>query len=186
MRIIGGKNKGKKIIMPLDKTTRPLRDLVKESIFNLIEHSNKLNIDIKNSIVLDLFSGTGSFGLECLSRGARSITFMEHYQSILRILKKNIQAINEVNNSIVIEEDCFQYFSRKINISNKFDIIFLDPPYKEKKLNFILEKIKGEGILNKGGVLIIHRHKKDNQEITTKLNIIDIRNYGVSKIIFTN
>ena len=111
---------------------------------------------------------------------------MEHYQSILRILKKNIQAINEVNNSIVIEEDCFQYFSRKINISNKFDIIFLDPPYKEKKLNFILEKIKGEGILNKGGVLIIHRHKKDNQEITTKLNIIDIRNYGVSKIIFTN
>ena len=78
MRIIGGKNKGKKIIIPLDKKTRPLRDMVKESIFNLIEHSNNFNLNIKNSIILDLFSGTGSFGLECLSRGAKNITFIEN------------------------------------------------------------------------------------------------------------
>ena len=73
MRIIGGKNKGKKISLPIDKYTRPLRDLVKESIFNLIEHSNKFSVSILNSIVLDLFSGTGSFGLECFSRGAKFI-----------------------------------------------------------------------------------------------------------------
>ena len=88
MRIIGGKNRGKKIIMPLDNKTRPLRDLVKESIFNLIEHSNNFNLEIKNSNILDLFSGTGSFGLECLSRGARSITFIENYKLITKILKK--------------------------------------------------------------------------------------------------
>ena len=90
MRIIGGKNKGKKINLPIDKNTRPLRDLVKESIFNLIEYSNKFNASILNSVVLDLFSGTGSFGLECFSRGAKFITFVENYPNILDILKKNI------------------------------------------------------------------------------------------------
>ena len=69
MRIIGGKNKGRKIITPVDRQTRPLRDIVKESIFNLIEHSNIFKTDINNSKILDLFSGSGSFGLECISRG---------------------------------------------------------------------------------------------------------------------
>ena len=94
MRIIGGKNKGKKIYLPLDRNTRPLRDLVKESIFNLIQHSNKFSVSILNSNVLDLFSGTGSFGLECFSRGAKFITFVENYALVLNILKKNISNMN--------------------------------------------------------------------------------------------
>ena len=75
MRIIGGNYRGKKIYLPLDKMTRPLRDMVKESIFNLIEHSNKFKIEIKDSKILDLFAGSGSFGLECISRGARKVVF---------------------------------------------------------------------------------------------------------------
>ena len=81
MRIIAGKLKGKKILLPKDKLTRPLRDLVKESIFNLLEHSNKIKITLNNSNILDLFSGSGSFGLEAYSRGARQITFIENYKS---------------------------------------------------------------------------------------------------------
>ena len=77
MRIIGGNFKGKKIFEPKDKETRPLKDLTKESIFNLIIHSNKFKVDLKNSYILDLFSGDGSFGLECLSRGVKKITFVE-------------------------------------------------------------------------------------------------------------
>ncbi len=186
MRIIGGKNKGKKIIIPLDKKTRPLRDMVKESIFNLIEHSNNFNLNIKNSIILDLFSGTGSFGLECLSRGAKNITFIENYKLIIKILKKNIKLINGEKNSNLIEEDCFRYFSKKKNFNNKFDIIFLDPPYNEKKINLLLETIKDNEILRKNGILIMHRHKKDDLQITNKLNVIDIRYYGISKIIISN
>ena len=87
MRIIGGNYRGKKIYLPLDKKTRPLRDIVKESIFNLIEHSNKFNIVIKNSKILDLFAGSGSFGLECISRGAKKVIFLENYTKILSILK---------------------------------------------------------------------------------------------------
>ena len=75
MRVISGDLKGKKIFLPKDKNTRPLRDLVKESIFNLLEHSNKINFKIKDSIVLDLFSGSGSFGIECISRKAKKIFF---------------------------------------------------------------------------------------------------------------
>ena len=184
MRIIGGKNKGKKIYLPIDKNTRPLRDLVKESIFNLIAHSNKFNTSIENSIVLDLFSGTGSFGLECFSRGAKFITFVENYSVILNILKKNISNMDAISCSEVIENNCFELFNERKNISKKFDIIFLDPPYKEKKINVLIEEIINKKLLKKDGFLIIHRHKKDNIILTTKLKTFDTRVYGISKIIF--
>ena len=93
MRIIRGELKGKKIIFPNDKKTRPLRDMVKESIFNLIEHSNKIKLNISGADILDLFSGTGSFGLECFSRGAKYITFVENYTHVLNILKKNLNGM---------------------------------------------------------------------------------------------
>ena len=90
MRVIGGKFKGKKLIEPKDKETRPLKDLTKESIFNIINHSNKFSIDLKKAKVLDLFSGVGSFGIECLSQGASHVTFIEKYEAVLPILKKNL------------------------------------------------------------------------------------------------
>ena len=90
MRIISGIFKGKKIALPVDKNTRPLRDLVKESIFNLINHSKQFDLNIFNSEILDLFSGSGSFGLECISRGANKVIFIENYKPALEILKRNI------------------------------------------------------------------------------------------------
>ena len=86
MRIISGNLKGKKILQPKDKNTRPLKDLTKESIFNILEHSNLLNVKIEKSNILDLFSGVGSFGLECLSRGSRSVTYIENYTNTLVLL----------------------------------------------------------------------------------------------------
>ena len=87
MRIIAGDFKGKKILQPKDKLTRPLKDLTKESIFNIINHSNLININIEKSNILDLFSGVGSFGLECISRGSLSVTFFENYTKVIKILK---------------------------------------------------------------------------------------------------
>ena len=95
MRIISGNSKGKKILDPKDLNTRPLKDLTKESIFNILIHSNKFNIKLEDSNVLDLFSGVGSFGLECLSRGSSSLTFVENYKDVLPILKKNISNLND-------------------------------------------------------------------------------------------
>ena len=186
MRIIRGKNKGKKINLPIDKNTRPLRDLVKESIFNLIEHSNKFNASILNSVVLDLFSGTGSFGLECFSRGAKFITFVENYPNILDILKKNISQMNASSSSEIIENNCFEIIKHNKKFSKKFDIIFLDPPYRDKNINLLINQIIDQKILKKNGIVLIHRHKKDDIKITSKLNILDTRKYGISKIIIGN
>ena len=77
MRIISGFFKGKKILEPIDSKTRPLKDLTKESIFNIIVHSNKFDVQLRDASILDLFSGCGSFGIECLSRGADNIVFIE-------------------------------------------------------------------------------------------------------------
>ena len=83
MRIIGGTFKGIKIFEAFDKNTRPLKDLVKESILNILEYSRDSKINLNNSLVLDLFAGTGSFGLECISRGSQKVYFVENYRMIL-------------------------------------------------------------------------------------------------------
>ena len=185
MRIISGYLKGKKIELPTDSKTRPLRDLVKESIFNILKHSNKINCKIENAEVLDLFSGSGSFGLECVSRGAKKVFFVENYNEALKILRINIKNLKCENSSIIIENDCFQIDEIVKKFKNKFDIIFLDPPFKEDKINFIIEKILNFKILKNEGVMIVHRNKKEDK-ITKKFNLIENRAYGISKIIFGN
>ena len=107
MRIISGDYKGKNLFLAENNLTRPLKDIVKESIFNIINHSSIFNLEIKNSIVLDLFSGTGSFGLECHSRGAKEVFFFENYTNALKILKKNISHLKISNNYIIYDKDCF-------------------------------------------------------------------------------
>tara|TARA_B100000795_G_scaffold171205_1_gene129033 strand:- start:46 stop:609 length:564 start_codon:yes stop_codon:yes gene_type:complete len=185
MRIISGISKGKKLYEPKDLLTRPLKDLTKESIFNIIAHSNKFKIELKGSNVLDLFSGTGSFGLECLSRGSKFITFVENYKEVLPVLKSNIIKLNFQENSKIIEKDIINDLSFKI-FKIKFDIIFLDPPYKEKKLFKLLENIIQSNLLKHEGVIIIHRHKKDVCEFPEKFRIIEEKLYGISKVIFVS
>jgi len=186
MRIIGGKFKGKRILQPIDKNTRPLRDLVKESIFNLIEHSKKISLKLDKLYILDLFSGTGSFGLECISRGAKEIVFIENYSNAIKILTKNIISLNLKENCKIFQEDCFLFFNSKNHQLKKFDIIFLDPPFKEYKISLLIKKIKENKILKQNGIIIIHRHKKDQLDISDDLNILEVRNYGLSKVIFGN
>ena len=186
MRIISGYLKGKKIELPTDLKTRPLRDLVKESIFNILKHSNKIDCKIENAEILDFFSGSGSFGLECISRGAKKVFFIENYSGALKILKRNVENLKCENSSIIIENDCFEIEDIIKKSKNKFDIIFLDPPFKEDKINLIIEKIFNYKILSNKGVIIIHRNKKENKELTKKLNLIEEKIYGISKIIFGN
>ena len=183
MRIISGKFKGKRVIQPSDKNTRPLKDLTKESIFNLIIHSNLFNIDLKKSNILDLFSGTGSFGLECLSRGSKHVTFVENYKPILNVLKKNINLLSIKENFKIIEKNVFDLNTFN-NINEKFNLIFLDPPYKETKIIEILNLIFKYKILKKNGIIIIHRNRKSKDELSFFFKIVDSRIYGVSKINF--
>ena len=184
MRIIGGKFKGKKLLLPIDKKTRPLKDLVKESVFNLLENSNKYQVVLKNSAVLDLFSGSGSFGLECISRGVEKIVFSENYPSVINILKRNISNINGDKFSKIIERNCFDLISSNILQNQRFDIIFLDPPFKDGEMKSLIDQIKKIKIVDINSILIIHRNKKSDDNISKYLNIIEEKNYGLSKIFF--
>jgi len=183
MRIIAGTFRGKKILEPKDTLTRPLKDLTKESIFNILNHSNKFEINLKNSNILDLFSGVGSFGIECLSRGAKQVVFAEKYNVVLPILKKNLQSLKLIENFEIIEKDIYDInFFKSLN--KKFDVIFIDPPYKDKNLDLLLNNIKNENVLNEKGVLVVHRHKNEKDLIPGKLKVIEEKKYGLSKIIF--
>ena len=183
MRIIAGTFRGKKILEPKDTLTRPLKDLTKESIFNILNHSSKFEINLKKSNILDLFSGVGSFGIECLSRGSKEVVFVEKYNAVLPILKKNLKNLKLIENYKIIEKDIYDvaFFT---SLEKKFDIIFMDPPYKDKNLSLLLDNIKNNKILNKNGILIIHRHKDEKDLIPDKLKVIEEKKYGLSKIIF--
>ena len=183
MRIISGLFKGKKIIEPKDTNTRPLKDLTKESIFNIISHSNKFSLELSNVRVLDLFSGTGSFGIECLSRGFKEVFFIENYLGVLPILKKNLSNLKSIHNYKIIKKDIYKE-NIFLNLNKKFDIIFLDPPYKHKNLEDLFNKIKDSNILNSEGIIILHRHKNEKDNFLSKFNVIEEKNYGISKIIF--
>ena len=183
MRIISGSFKGKKILEPKDIKTRPLKDLTKESIFNIIIHSKKFKINLENSVILDLFSGVGSFGIECLSRNVKKVIFVENYNGVLPILKRNLENLNLNEKFSILEYDI--YVGNLLSkLENKFDIIFLDPPYKDKNLDKLLIEINNQKILNEEGIVIIHRHKNEQDIIPKVFQIIEQKKYGISKITF--
>ena len=183
MRIIAGSFKGKKIYEPKDKSTRPLKDLTKESIFNILHHSNKFKINLKTAVILDIFAGVGSFGLECLSRGAKKVIFIENYKYALDILKKNLANLKMINNYEIINKDAYDINTLK-KINEKFELIFLDPPYKDTNIKTLLIDILRENILNTNGIVILHRHKNANDVIPLNYTVVEEKKYGISKILF--
>ena len=183
MRIIAGSFRGRKILEPKNINTRPLKDLAKESIFNIIEHSNKFKIDLSIANVLDLFSGVGSFGIECLSRGARKVIFIENYLEVLPILKKNLSNLSLKDHYEIIEKDVYKD-DTLLNLNKKFDIIFLDPPFKDKNLFNLVSKLINFKMLSENGVIILHRHINEKEILPKYFKVIEERKYGISKIFF--
>ena len=130
-----------------------------------------------------MFSGVGSFGLECLSRGAKYVIFFENYNGVVPILKKNLSNIKPLQNFKVIEKNIYDHLLT-VNKDQKFNIIFLDPPYKDKNLGIILNKIKDGNILDSNGIIIVHRHKNEIEKFPAAYQIIEEKNYGLAKIVF--
>jgi len=183
MRIIAGKLKGSSLFLPKNKNTRPLKDITRESIFNLLNHSNKMFFQFEKSSILDLYSGTGSFGLECLSRESKLVYFVEKEKEVIRILEKNIQKLKQKENTKVFISDSLN-FIKKNTFDIKFDLIFCDPPFKNDNIDKLLELILKNNLLKKDGLIILHRNKKIQEKLPNFLKIIDERIYGLSKIIF--
>ena len=184
MRIISGELKGANIFLTKNKNTRPLKDMVRESIFNLLIHSNKISFDINKSKVLDLFSGTGSFGLECLSRKAEKVFFIEKEKDAIRILKKNIKKLGLENKIKIFTDDVFKIIKENDLLNSKFNLIFCDPPFRNSNIKVLFDLLFENKILKKDGIIILHRNKNFKEELPDYFKIIDERSYGVSKIVF--
>ena len=184
MRIIAGKLKGSTLHMLKDKNTRPLKDLARESIFNLLIHSNKILLQLKQSNVLDLYAGTGSFGLECLSRQAKSVCFIEKRKNAVEILKKNIEKLKLKNKVKIFFDDIFELIKKQNIFESKFNLIFCDPPFKDTNIEKLIELIFNKNLLNKNGIIILHRNKTTKEKLPNYFEMIDERTYGISKIIF--
>ena len=182
MRIISGDLKGKTIAFLKSSVTRPLKDSVKENIFNILKHSNLLTVNLKNSNILDLYSGIGSFGLECISRGAKQVTFVEKDKNALSILNENLINLNIEERSTIIKEN-IEFFLKE-GLFEKFEIIFLDPPFSDNSYLGILKSIREKKICKKNHIIIVHREKKSLDNFKDILHPIIVKQYGRSKIIF--
>ena len=184
MRIVAGKFKGMTLLGPKDKKIRPLKDMVRESIFNLLTHSNKILLKLEQSNILDLYAGSGSFGLECLSRKAFTVFFVEKELEAINILSKNINKLNLNNKTQIIQGDVLEAVEKKLILKEKFDLIFCDPPFNFSNIYNLITSILNKKILKKKGIIILHRHKNSLDKYPNHFKIIEERNYGISKIIF--
>ncbi len=181
MRVISGKARGKKLISPETKKTRPTLDRVKEAMFN------KIQFLVKDATCLDLFSGTGALGIEALSRGARKVFFCDNDKNAIRIIKKNIEVTKNLENATILNKDYNLALDELIFKNIIFDIIFLDPPYKTNLAALAMQKIIMSNMLTEDGIIIIETDdikKKEDFLKIDNLQIFDERKYGSVWLIF--
>lgn len=182
MRIIGGKMRGTKLqTLEGFETTRPTLDRVKESLFNII------SMRISDSTVLDLFSGSGAIGIEFISRGAKKVYMCDESPKAIKVINQNVEKTRCKDSTIIINKKSSALLEILKKNNEKFDIIFLDPPYQtnlaEQSVSYIIEN----GLLKHDGIIIIETDNQDNVVkglIDEKIEVYDIRKYGRVSLLF--
>jgi 16S rRNA (guanine(966)-N(2))-methyltransferase RsmD len=181
MRVIGGKFKGLKLMPPNDLGIRPTSDRLKEALFSILD-SKKYNINIHNSSVIDICSGTGALGIEALSRGANKIYFIDQETKSIQIIQKNISKL-KINNEdkifIKVIKDKSTKALKKIN--HVFDIVLIDPPYKTKIIEETLQDLKNYNLIKTHSYIFA---ESSNAEIFdfNGYELLDTKKYGKSKL----
>lgn len=184
MRVISGSARGTKLSSIEDTSTRPTLDRVKESLFNII--SNRID---EECTALDLFSGSGAIGIEFLSRGAKKVVFADLSSKAIKMINQNLEKTHLKEKAEIINKDYKETLKYLYDKSEKFDVVFIDPPYKMdisvKSLELIekLELLKGDGII----IIETDESLRDTNEISelnTKYKIYDVRKYGRATLIF--
>lgn len=178
MRIIAGQAKGRRLASPSGPHIRPVLDQVKESIFNIL-------FNVEGLSVLDIFAGTGSIGLEAISRGAKRAVFIDSDREAVKTIKKNIEICGFGDPCRIISkhaEVALKILSKK---GEKFDLIFIDPPYLKDLVNKTISNVAKLGLLNNNGRIITEHHPKEPVENPPEgLRITDQRKYGQTLITF--
>ena len=175
MRIIAGTAKGLTLLGPKTDSIRPVLDKVKGAIFNIL-------YDVSGKTILDLFAGTGSIGLEALSRGAASATFVDNSPEALKIVRENLKRAKFENNSQILKVRL--PFRRWTDTPSQFDLIFNDPPYDRRLVHPTIEAIVREKLLAPAGIVIVEHSPRETIEDIEGLTLTDQRKYGQTLISF--
>ena len=178
MRVIAGTAKGTKLNSIDDISTRPTLDRVKEPLFSIIQNN------IVESNVLDLFAGSGALGIESLSRGAKHCTFCDKSYKSIQMLKENIQKVRMQEKSTILNIDYKKCLDEQ---KEKFDIIFIDPPYKMDIAIDSVKRIIELELLAKDGIIIIETYEEERERKELEkidLELYDVRKYGRVKLLF--
>lgn len=173
MRVVAGKHRSRPLLSPKNKDVRPTTDMIKESVFNIIQN------DVVDCKFLDLFAGSGAIGIEAISRGAKKVVFVDNSKESLNIVKTNLQTLKE--DAQVIFSDFENALARLRG--NKFDIIYLDPPFCYTDIANILTQIKQNELLEDTGIVIYESLFDKNFDKTVQgFNIIKSKKYGAIAI----
>ena len=176
MRVTSGEHKGRRISAGGKTRIRPTSDRAKESIFDTLRG------EIEGKRVLDLFSGAGSLGIEALSQGAFSVTFVDSSTQSINILKRNLENLKLKDQSSILHLDGLKAFSR---LESGYQIIFADPPYLKGFAQKVVDKAAVSGVFEIGGILVLERHKKENLIFPQdKLILLKERKFGDTLISF--
>ena len=173
MKVIAGIYKGRNIDTIKDTATRPMMGIAREGIFNTLQFS------FENADVLDLFAGSGSMGIEALSRGAKYVTFIDNSPDCIKQINKNLQEYK--NDYSVLKLDVSNYINE---VAGKYDIVFYDPPfeYATEDINADISEIGNN--LNKNAFIVIHRHSNSSSIVLPNdVELYKEKNYGQSKIL---
>lgn len=175
MRIIAGKYKRRLIFWPEDISIRPTKDRIREAIFAILN-------DIEGKTFLDLYAGSGSIGLEAISRGAKKVYFVDKGVPAIKCINENVKALNIVEDYEILKMEDVDALNKFIKEDIKFDIIFLDPPYKEGKYEEIIHFILDNNLLNTYGIIIA---ESDRKLLLNHPLIIKNKEYKYGDIIVT-
>lgn len=179
MRIIAGRARGRKILAPETMETRPTLDRVKENIFNIIQHY------VIDSVALDVFAGTGSLGLEAVSRGAKECYLIDKSPVTFPLLKKNVENLKFQDECTCLNMNSYDALKRFIENKKVFDLIFIDPPYLKDMIPKAIEMITEGNILDSQGLIVTKIDSvEDIYEGNDKIQLTDKRIYGNTTVCF--
>lgn len=177
LRLVGGKSKGIKLKGPKSQGIRPAAARVRKSLFDILG-------DLKDQQVLDLFAGTGSMGLEALSRGAASSTFVDKDQHAITLLFTNLKKMQLLPRAHVLKDSASQAIQRLYRMKKRYDLIFLDPPYDQGWIDRCLKALEKYPLLKPGALLLCEHSPREIPTFFGGLEKVDERKYGQTLVSF--